>query len=84
MFNNEPATIRFMPVCSNCKKILLEIINVDTFYNEIADKNVLYLRHTITPPICPYCKTPFNSVTMPTKLPYDNTLKISADGHNSP
>ena len=84
MLNNELATIQFMPVCSNCKKILLETINVDSFYEEVTDKNALYIRYTITPPMCPYCKTHFNSITMPTKLPYDNTLKISADGHDSP
>lgn len=79
MIDDELATIQFMPVCSVCKQILFETISVDTFYNELTDKHVLYARHTITPQRCPYCETPFISITIPTTLPYDNSLKVSVN-----
>ena len=71
------ASIRFLPVCSACKKVLFwETIDVAKYVNEFEhDHSPWYAgQDVIEPEKCPYCGAFFNQIEMPTKLPF--TAKI--------
>lgn len=63
------AEINFLPVCSNCNKV----IHGEIDYEEIDTMDIRLFIHKhweITPRICPYCGEFFETITMPTKLPF--------------
>lgn len=55
---NNFAKIFFMPVCSNCGKIL----DMDVKYREFFDDDFLT---GIVPRCCPHCESPFEQIVMP-------------------
>lgn len=59
------ANIEFLPVCSNCKNIILTEVDFD-FQNSV-----------IYPSICPRCKEPLCRITIPTKLPFQVDTSVS-------
>lgn len=65
------ATIQFMPVCTECKKVIFDYIDCN---NEVLSMdNVRYPTHyQITPYSCPNCGAIFEQIVMPTRLPFDN------------
>ena len=69
------ATIQFLPVCSNCGRIIYDIINVtkETLVREI----VTIPRTVVEPGQCKYCGAIFEQITIPNHLPFNNTKKIS-------
>lgn len=75
------AEIIFLPVCSNCKSILWgEEINVNTVYNSVCLGNgkVLSIPEPIVSPyVCKYCGSVFQSVNTPT--PSIFPLKIKSE-----
>lgn len=60
------SSIVFMPVCSKCGTVLY---GREIDYSRPGDKNSIC--GLVTPSECPMCKTWFNRIIMPTKLPYD-------------
>lgn len=64
------AEINFLPVCSNCKKVILVEVNVEyvdvwSLNEKLANKEPI-----INPGICPYCRAYFDSITIPRTLPF--------------
>lgn len=59
------ANIEFLPVCSNCKNIILTEVDFD-FQNSV-----------IYPPICPVCKEPLYEIILHTKLPFQVDTSVS-------
>jgi len=49
-------SIKFLPVCTNCRKIIEERID--------CEDNI------VTPRFCPHCNVPFNAIEIPTKIPF--------------
>ena len=76
------AEIKFLPVCSKCNKIIWEQINYEAQLDKFANSRVYaFCSYAITPYECPYCGEVFESITMPTKLPFDNKLEgVSYNG----
>lgn len=72
------AEIKFLPVCSNCKRIIYE--TVDYGYPEFSDIDYIddskYIRispkRAISPNCCPYCDIHFDMIMMATELPFEN------------
>ena len=56
------AEIKFLPVCSNCGKII---------YQKIDYQHPDLFRHEFTPAHCPHCWAMIESIMMPTRLPFD-------------
>ena len=69
------ADIVFAPICSNCGlPIYMDIDVEDLDYTKpnvsrYEDKILHHIQ--ISPSICPNCKTHFECVIMPTRLPYE-------------
>ena len=69
--------IVFLPVCSNCGKILFDLINVEPKY-KINPPTSYYsyeppVEYSIYPGTCPKCGKKFSEVIIPEKLPVDTT-----------
>ena len=67
------AEINFLPVCSNCHRVLYDReigVETDIINNEIEPLPMKIPYSRITPWKCRYCGEPFETVTMPTKLPF--------------
>lgn len=67
------AEINFVPVCSNCKKIITTTIDytIDDENEYTTKNNYLIKQYQIKPYRCPYCGEHFEIITMPTKLPFE-------------
>lgn len=67
------ASSNFLPVCSNCLKIIWQTVEA-TQEIENVDKRpkVTGARYSISPEKCPYCNSFFENIIIPTKLPFDN------------
>ena len=71
----ETARIEFMPVCSKCHSIIFGRISYDDDGPICIDKDgyprwwVPAIR--ISPFECPVCKTQFNQILVPTRLPFE-------------
>ena len=67
------AEIKFVPICSKCKQIVHEEVNIT--YKDVTHKAfVVYKIESIHPIKCSHCGTYFDSITMPINLPYkENT-----------
>lgn len=66
------AEIRFLPVCSNCNRIIYETIDFEAapyFGNKI--KYIAAIPPYISPNDCPYCGEHFERVFMATELPFE-------------
>lgn len=66
--------IRFMPVCSNCERIIhgyIDVQEVEPLANRDNHKMQIWKEHEIIPWRCPYCETMFERIVMPTKLPFN-------------
>ena len=62
----------FLPVCMNCMNIIWKKIDY------VPCPDVCSMRTygpdcEIVPDVCPHCGTVFESITMPTRLPFDTT-----------
>lgn len=67
------AEINFLPVCSNCHRILYDReigVETDIINNEVKPLPMKIPYSRITPYKCRYCGEYFETVTMPTKLPF--------------
>lgn len=67
------ADIVFLPVCSNCGNILLnDIIDYREEENltEFRREPVIIHQKTIMPSQCRYCNAGFETINMPTTLPF--------------
>lgn len=58
----DTAAILFRPICSKCKHILYDTID----YIEYP------YGYDIIPNKCPFCNEPFESIEIPTTLPFKN------------
>jgi len=65
------AEIRFMPVCTECKKIIFERIDCN---NMVWQKDTIRycVNYQLTPYSCPNCGAIFEQIEIPTRLPFDN------------
>lgn len=69
------ATIQFLPVCSNCGRIIYDIIDVaeDPLYTE-----PYHGPHTkIEPQQCKRCGAFFENITVPNRFPFNNKKEFS-------
>ena len=68
------ASILFRPVCSECRKVLYEIIDCtkSPLLDEKGYKRSFLNGFTITPERCPFCGIQFDSVEIPIRLPFNN------------
>lgn len=66
------ARIEFRPVCSKCHSIIFERISYDDDGPDKDGYPVLWLSDSrISPVRCPVCKTRFDSIVAPTRLPFE-------------
>lgn len=75
------ASIEFVPVCSNCKHIITDLIDFRSTVTDVlvgspekGMEKMLAPNYQIHPYSCPNCKMIFDRIALPTKLPYDNSL----------
>ena len=64
------AEINFLPVCSNCKKVILVEVNVEYVDVWSLNEKLASKEPIIYPGICPYCGAYFDSITIPGTLPF--------------
>lgn len=67
------ANINFLPVCSNCGRVLYDqdvAVETDIIDNEVKPLPMKIPLSRLTPGRCVYCGAIFETVTMPTKLPF--------------
>ena len=70
--DNNIASIVFRPICSKCKHLIYEEIDYIEYPIQINNyKKCLSNDYEIIPNKCPHCNTPFESIEIPTKLPFD-------------
>lgn len=65
--NKEIASIMFMPVCTKCLKIIWQEVDAPQSVGVIGGSP----KCDISPDKCPHCGTWFNSIKIPTKLPFN-------------
>lgn len=66
------AEINFLPVCSNCHKVLYDReITVEKYVNNEVEPFPMKIPYSqISPYKCRFCGEHFETVTMPTQLPF--------------
>ena len=64
------AEINFLPVCSNCKKIILEEVNIEYIDVWSLNEKLESREPIVYPRICPYCRAYFDCITIPRTLPF--------------
>lgn len=68
------AEINFLPVCSNCNKVISG--NIDCEEYERMDLSLaISMFYEITPRACPNCGEYFDRITMPQRLPFWSVSK---------
>ena len=69
------ASIRFLPVCENCGTVLyghtVELKERTDLTSHRYDFLACSNFYQVNPPVCPKCGCYFDSITMPTKLPFE-------------
>lgn len=68
------ASIKFIPVCSSCGKIIVDKIDVakeEIHFN--SDKHYAAYNQYVHPSMCCNCGAHFDSIEIPTTLPFDNS-----------
>ena len=68
------ATIEFLPICSNCGKVIYGVIDYEHCAT-IEQERIKYPEYQIAPYYCRNCGAIFTRITMPTSLPFDNIQK---------
>lgn len=64
------AKIEFLPVCSNCGRVIYDTVTIKVEKNEVYPGVHLYTgRSELSPARCPHCDERFNTIIMHT-LPY--------------
>ena len=71
------AGIEFQPVCSNCGKVIYDIVNVEQNVPAINDRGVNSVSYFVEPRRCKRCGVFFDYISAPTRLPYDNRREMS-------
>ena len=75
MFTPESARIEFMPVCSKCHSIIFGRIACEDDGPICIDRDgyprLWIPNYRISPVRCPVCKTKFDSIVAPTRLPFE-------------
>ena len=66
------ATISFLPVCSNCKRIVRDKVQLVKKIEPVNDRNRVLNEWEVAPKRCKYCGEFFDGVTIP-GLPFDNS-----------
>ncbi len=68
------ATIKFLPVCSSCGKIIIDKIDVTKETMTVSDSMPFTFGHRgICPSVCCNCGAPFDDMEIPRELPFDNS-----------
>lgn len=69
------ATIQFLPVCSNCGRIIYDIIDI----TEVPlAKGIATIPHNIIEPRqCKRCDAFFENITVPNRFPFNNKREFS-------
>lgn len=63
--------IEFRPVCSECNREIIGIIDYNEY--ELETDNVRHDKLGVIEPMkCPHCGAVFKKITIPKRLPYDN------------
>lgn len=65
-----PTRIEFLPVCSHCQHIIRRPIDYEEHSEPILGGKYHYRVPHFDPPRCPNCGKMFESVIMPTRLPF--------------
>lgn len=65
------AIIRFLPVCSNCGRVIPNEIDCQEDTYQPRRNSIFVKECTIIPHFCPFCNAEFNQITMPTRLPFN-------------
>lgn len=66
--------IMFAPICSNCGLPIymgIEVEDLDYMKDLLTHETRILHRIQISPSTCPNCGTHFETVIMPTQLPYE-------------
>ena len=71
------AGIEFQPVCSNCGKVIYDIVNVEQCTHVVDGRGINSVSYSIEPRRCKRCGVFFEYVGAPTRLPYDNRKESS-------
>lgn len=76
------ASISFVPMCTNCKQIIWDVIDYKEAYRQpdVLGGARYFKDHEISPERCPNCGKIFESIEVPTKIPYDNRLNCFLNG----
>ena len=77
------ATISFLPVCSECHQVIWRTVDCirddmeirETLKDEM-ERKILLPHYTVVPERCPNCGSIFTAISVPTKLPFDNNMRI--------
>ncbi len=72
-----PYTIEFRPVCSECNRKIIGIIDYNEYALDIDNLRWPDLVGVIKPKMCPHCGVKFERITIPKRLPYDNRKEPS-------
>ena len=64
------AEIVFMPVCSECRKIIPGTVNCTYSTRLSIADSIRYGEYEITPTVCPWCGKRFTRISIPTNLLY--------------
>lgn len=62
-------SISFLPVCSNCRHIINEEVDVDL-------ESGSFINAVVTPRYCSHCGSFFDRIVMPTKLPFKEEMEL--------
>ena len=69
------ATIQFLPVCSNCGRIIYDIIDVT---EDQLSAEAYHIPHTrIEPEQCKRCGAIFRQIDVPNRFPFNNKKEFS-------
>ena len=73
MADNGITSIVFLPVCSKCLNIIWQTVDCENRMGIVREKPITFVdKHDIEPQKCPHCGRNIDSVTIPTKFPFNS------------
>lgn len=76
--DKEIASIMFMPVCMKCLNIIWQEVDAPQSVGVIGGSpRLMGAKYDISPDKCPHCGALFNSIKIPTKLPFNSYDYVS-------
>jgi hypothetical protein len=82
MSDNGITSIVFLPVCSKCLNIIWQTVDCEARTGiACGSPRIIGEKYDLTPEQCPHCRRFIDSITIPTKLPFNGSEYMEGRGN---